>query len=63
MEADLGRLRIAVDVSRERIEMESRERYRIAGFDVPEPPGEEMSDDEFNAQIRETIARVKKRAG
>ncbi|WAJ27539.1 hypothetical protein [Antarcticirhabdus aurantiaca] len=63
MGCDLVRLHVALDTARKRIEAESRERYRLAGYKVPEPiDTEELDDDAFNAQIRGTVALMRARA-
>lgn len=63
MGCDLARLHVALDAARKRIEAESRERYRLAGYKVPEPTDTaELADEEFNAQIRETVAMMRARA-
>lgn len=56
MECDLGRLQIAIEAARKRIEGDWRQRYRIAGYKVDEPAYEPDSDAAFNDQIRGTIA-------
>lgn len=60
MECDLGRLRMAIDAAREQAESDWRQRYRIGGLKVEEPTAEPANDDEFNAQMRSTIALFRK---
>jgi hypothetical protein len=63
MACDLSRLIIAVEAASEAINGEWRQRYRIAGFTVPEPGWDrEMGDAEFNDAARETMAMLRRRA-
>lgn len=61
MECDLGRLRIAIDAARDQTESDWRQRYRLAGFKVPEQVPEPEDDEAFNDQLRETLAMFRVR--
>ncbi|KQQ81939.1 hypothetical protein [Aureimonas sp. Leaf324] len=59
MACDLLRLRMAVDAAREQIEEDWRQRYRIAGFKVPDRISEEeMSNEDLNAQARNMVSLI-----
>lgn len=60
MECDLGRLQIAVEASREQVESDWRQRYRIGGFKIDDPIAEPEDDEAFNDQIRSTMAMFRR---
>ncbi|MBB3937671.1 hypothetical protein [Aureimonas phyllosphaerae] len=64
MDCDLLRLHAAIKSANDRIASDWRQRARIAGHDVPEPEDETepQTDEEFNAQFRQTLARFRRAA-
>ncbi|WP_061930130.1 hypothetical protein [Aureimonas sp. AU22] len=64
VECDLVRLNTAIRSANDRIAADWRQRARLRGHDVPEPEdeAEPQTDEEFNAQFRQTLARFKRAA-
>lgn len=60
MECDLGRLQIAIDAAREQTESDWRQRYRIGGFKLDDQVPEPETDEDFNDQVRATMAMFRK---
>lgn len=60
MECDLVRLNFAIDAKQKAEEVQWLERYKIAGWKVEQPLPEPGTNEEFNEQLRSSLALFRK---